>query len=404
MNRLGFLKYITIGSIVPVISKFSGKEKDIISSENLNGKYTYTKVSNNNITEKDCDGVVYVKKDNDIYFNQSSIIDVKDFGAVGDGAKDDTIAIQKAIDSCIKSKKTLYISRPVLSYICTQKIKIGGQIYIYGDGMSSCGMNFISSDGIEIADGVRNVIIEKISITQAVRHSNKNNEFTGIKILGSNNQRPYTHIYRDVLIDGFNTAFNLNWLWDSLFDNIKIIYGKIGFNILGTSVNNNICNNSISVEGAESKAIYFSDKINPTEGWRITNLLTFGADYGIHSIFTSNVYVTTPIFDFCKKYGVCLESGNGPSTNWQIFGGYIAMSENAIAAIKFKNDIDNNQIRGNKISNVDILAYPGSQVSAGILLEGTFDIKNKSSDNSFTNFKNNVIFKNNKKNENYIQL
>ncbi|WP_270089164.1 glycosyl hydrolase family 28-related protein [Sphingobacterium sp. SYP-B4668] len=323
----------------------------------------------------------------------SSIIDIKQYGVKGDGHIDDSRAIQVAVDDCIKFKKTLYLSRPSKSYLCKSKIIISGQIYIYGDGMSMCGLNFLNSDGFEILEGVSNVIFERFSINQAIRYTQTRNLFTAIKVLGSTKKRPYTHVYRDVFIDGFNTAFDSSWLWDSHFDNIKVLFGQIGFNIKGTSVNNNISNCSVSVSGGGSKGVFFSDAQQATEGWRITNLLTYNADIGIHSLYTSNVYVTTPILDFCKEYGILLESGKGPSTNWQVLGGYIAMSGRSKSAISVNNEVNNNQIRGCKISNVDILAYPGSSCEYGIELKGVLDQKAALNANSFTNIKNEYFAK-----------
>ncbi len=80
------------------------------------------------------------------------------------------------------------------------------------------------------------------------------------------------------------------------------------------------------------------------------------------------------------------------------------MSGNAISGISLNNEVDNKQLRGCKISNVDILVYPGSTAESGVSLNGKYDIRNKIKDNSFTDFKNDVIFKNNKKSENVIEF
>lgn len=411
MKRNKFLKLTTLGFLLIGDKSFFESNKVFYPPKTINfpNNHNYVKVSQTinglPVADEDCDGVIYVKNGNEYYFNQSATIDIKDFGAVGDGLKDDTTSILKAFESCIKNKKSLYISRPAKSYLCSKKIEITGQIYVYGDGFENAGFNFINTDGFVVKEGVKNVFFEKFSINLSVRHTIKPNNFIAINILGNSSSRPYTHTYRDLFIDGFATALRMNWIWDSLFDNLKIIFGKIGFEILGTSVNNNICNNSIILEGEGSKGIHFSDKSNPTEGWRISNILIFGAEIGIHSIYTNNVYLTTPILDFCTKYGVYLESGRGPSTNWQIIGGYIAMDgKNSIAAIAMNNNVDNNQLRGCKISNVDILGYPGSNAEAGVSLNGKYDINNKIKDNSFSNFKNNVLLKNNKKTQNTIEF
>lgn len=410
MNRNNFLKLASIGLITMGDRNFLTSQKVVYPAKTINfaNNHNYVKVAQTiygkDITIDDCDGVVYVKEGDDYYFNQSTTIDIKDFGAIGDGSKDDTAAILMAFESCIKNKKTLYVSRPVKCYLCLKNIVITDQIYVYGDGFENAGFNFINSDGFIIKEGVKNVFFERFSINCSVRYKDKRNDFTGIHIMGSSGQRPYTHTYRDLFIDGFCTAIKLNWLWDSLFDNLKILFGKVGFEILGTSVNNNICNASVMVEGEGSKGIFFSDRNNPTEGWRISNILVFGAEMAVHSFYTSNVYLTTPILDFCTKYGIMLESGRGPSTNWQIIGGYIAMSGNAISGISLNNEVDNKQLRGCKISNVDILVYPGSTAESGVSLNGKYDIRNKIKDNSFTDFKNDVIFKNNKKSENVIEF
>lgn len=411
MNRNNFLKLTSLGFLTLGDKKLFISKKIVYPTKDINftNNHNYIKVlhmiDGHEISDADCDGVIYVKNGNDYFFNQSATIDIKDFGAVGDGTKDDTSAIEKAFESCIRNKKSLYVSRPSKSYLCYNKIMITEQIYVHGDGLENCGFNFINSDGFVIKEGVKNVIFEKISINQATRFTAKPNNFIAINILGNTSDRPFTHVYRDLFIDGFATAVKASWLWDSLFDNLKILFGNVGVEIVGTSVNNNIRDCSFSVEGANSKGIYFSDRSNPTEGFRISNLLTFGAEIGVHSIYTSNVYLTTPILDFCTKYGVYLESGNGPSTNWQIIGGYIALSGNkSISGISLNNNVDNNQIRGCKISNVDILAYPGQQTESGVSLNGKYDVRNKIKDNSFTNFKNDVVFKNNMKSQNSIEF
>lgn len=406
MKRSRFLKFLTVGLFAPPFVKAEENETVTTTMHSLlRTNKSYTKVTHDmygrELSNELCDGIVYVKDIDGYYFYLPTTVDVKNFGAVGDGATDDTEALQKAISTCIRTKKTLYLSRPSQSYLSYKKLIIDGQLYMYGDGMTVCGVNFMNSEGFEIAEGVSHVIFERLTINQQIRQTDKDNNFTAVKILGSDKKRPVTHVYRDVFIDGFNTAFNCQWLWDTQFDNVKVLFGKIGMNISGVAVNNNVSDCTIQVSGKDSKAVFFSDKINPTEGWKFTNLLTFGADYGFYSIYCSNVYVTTPILDFCKKYGVYLESGIGPSTNWQIIGGYIAMSgKEAVAGIAANNNVDNNQIRGCKILNVDIVGYPDSNAEAGVLLQGTYDIRNTIRDNNFTNFKTDVNFKNNKQKEN----
>ncbi len=59
-------------------------------------------------------------------------ISVKDFGAVGDDATDDTSAIQDAIDAAVAGKQSLYI--PAGTYKITASLTISDEVVIYGDG------------------------------------------------------------------------------------------------------------------------------------------------------------------------------------------------------------------------------------------------------------------------------
>ncbi len=58
-------------------------------------------------------------------------VSVKDFGAVGDGSNDDTIAIQYAVDACQLSGASLYI--PTGTYKTTSSINITARLHLYGD-------------------------------------------------------------------------------------------------------------------------------------------------------------------------------------------------------------------------------------------------------------------------------
>ena len=59
-------------------------------------------------------------------------VSVKDFGAVGDGSTDDTVAIQAGITACQSNGAALYI--PTGTYKITSSLSITSKIKIYGDG------------------------------------------------------------------------------------------------------------------------------------------------------------------------------------------------------------------------------------------------------------------------------
>jgi hypothetical protein len=60
------------------------------------------------------------------------VVNVKDFGAVGDGVTDDTAAIQAALDATLAIKKPLYI--PAGTYIISGEIDITDTCSVIGDG------------------------------------------------------------------------------------------------------------------------------------------------------------------------------------------------------------------------------------------------------------------------------
>lgn len=59
-------------------------------------------------------------------------VSLKDFGAVGDGTTDDTIAIQAAVDACVITGKTLLATSG--KYRTTSVINVGGKLNLIGEG------------------------------------------------------------------------------------------------------------------------------------------------------------------------------------------------------------------------------------------------------------------------------
>lgn len=67
----------------------------------------------------------------------ANIINVKDFGAKGDGVTDDTESIQAAIDSIRYSKVSKSVYLPCGKYFISKTINIPQKICIYGDGITT---------------------------------------------------------------------------------------------------------------------------------------------------------------------------------------------------------------------------------------------------------------------------
>lgn len=75
----------------------------------------------------------------------SEWLNVKSFGAVGDGVTDDTAAIQLAVDAATTSPRgTLYI--PAGTYIVSDSIDINGRINMVGDGMNNSVLSYTANN------------------------------------------------------------------------------------------------------------------------------------------------------------------------------------------------------------------------------------------------------------------
>ena len=105
---------------------------------------------------------------------EGAAVNVKDFGAVGDGVTDDTTAIQAAIDSVSTNGGHVYF--PTGTYNCTT-IVITGQannIFISGSGKGNTFINFTASSGVGLdvketvgQGGVQRLTIRDISFTDS---------------------------------------------------------------------------------------------------------------------------------------------------------------------------------------------------------------------------------------------
>jgi hypothetical protein len=313
-----------------------------------------------------------------------------------DGNTDDTVALQAIVDYCVSNK--LKLRNPVANNYCklSSPIYINGTLEIEGSGRYSSGYIFMGCDGFIIANGAKGVNFHDFEIALAVRHTTTPNTKKGIIINGTTESRPYNHIYRDIYIDGFETAVESNWIWASLFDNVSCDYGKKGLIVKGLSVNNKIDGNcQFSVDGSPgSRGIMLGDGVNELEGWWINSPLIFGAEIAIQGIGASHIYINNPILDFCKVNGILIgDNGTDFGGNWDISGGYIAMTgSGGEAVIKDTNAIANSVNRGSHIRGTSQLTYPGATCSYGIWMQGAESKNAIITDNTISGFAVNDIY------------
>lgn len=96
--------------------------------------------------------------------NQQNVINVRDFGAAGNGSTDDTSAIQGAIDSVLGTGGTIYLPKGI--YKISTQLNLRNGITILGDGEESTFINQTGADahGI-VGDDVGSISLENFILT-----------------------------------------------------------------------------------------------------------------------------------------------------------------------------------------------------------------------------------------------
>lgn len=176
--------------------------------------------------------------ENKAIFNQ---VNVKDYGAVGDGVTDDTSAIQSALD------EGTYIVFDKGTYLFTS-FTLSSNTIIDGNGaiLKSSGENVTSIFGT----GKSNIIIKNLEIygsaTEVV--SKTGYQYHGIYLYNSSNIKVENCVIHDMpsggmlFVDCSDVSVNGNYLYNNLdmFD-IAFGYGNTGNEISGFVCTNNIC-------------------------------------------------------------------------------------------------------------------------------------------------------------------
>ncbi|MBB5148160.1 glycosyl hydrolase family 28-related protein [Ureibacillus thermosphaericus] len=167
-------------------------------------------------------------------------VNVKDFGAVGDGINNDQPAIQAAIDYAHANKKNVYI--PNGKYRLEDTIKRKGNVSLYGKSMTETELIFANVSGGVIIDTV-NESLHGVTI-QDVKLSKENNVAGNvIGILGGSTLELYNSAigtFRNIQIVGLTHGISGNGvpdgvgIFDCLFENIVISSCFIGLRLHGS--------------------------------------------------------------------------------------------------------------------------------------------------------------------------
>jgi hypothetical protein len=319
-------------------------------------------------------------------------VNVKDYGAVGNGAIDDTAAIQAAINALPAGGVLVF---PPGDYITTSALQINRSITLQGAQKNVCAILCLRNDAIVI-NKVSNVNIYDMCLAQAVRYTTTPNSYTGILISGDTVNRPFNLCFRDVFIDGFANGIFGDWFWSSVFDNVRTGFGRNGIIARFLCANNYVVNCSFSGDNL-GVGIELRGLGSGMEGWMICNTVTFGNRFGISGAGATHVYIANCILDYNYESGISIaeDSVGNFGGNWSIINNYIALANvvgvTPIAGIHVANQVSNIQNRGCQISNNHILTYSGSTCPYGILVEYAQGVNNSIVGNSLKSFTTNDI-------------
>ena len=146
-----------------------------------------------------------------------SWVSVKDFGALGDGVTDDTLAI----NACLAANLRVFFPEPLTFYKITAPLNLRSGHYLMGSSRTpNKGLHFFSpaTDALFASvhtGGTRDIIIENIYLFDAVRSSRSAGH--GIHIDGAGDAATVT--IRDTMVYGFQDGINVTALMKSLFEN-----------------------------------------------------------------------------------------------------------------------------------------------------------------------------------------
>ena len=174
-----------------------------MNNDNFNPYFSY-------IPMVDTDGndyniLVNSKKTNDLL----PFISVKSYGAKGDGVTDDTNAIKSALNDLVPAVGgTIYF--PTGTYIISETILIGGNVTIYGDGVSNSLIKLADNSNCNIISNDENTIMYYIKIHDIGLDGNAQNNTSGSGILlhNANDSQIYNVRIANFKDDGIHFTAN----------------------------------------------------------------------------------------------------------------------------------------------------------------------------------------------------
>lgn len=190
-----------------------------------------------------------------------AIVNVKDFGAIGDGVTDDTTAFLSALDMLLNTFETGYLYCPSGTYKLTQQLVIDKPfVGIKGDGIQATDLSF-SGDGIQLSSNAdfSLAVIEGLTISGPGPGVGAS---VGISMPNSN-----FYFLRDFYVASFDIGINASTAVLSKFTDFSVNHCRIGAQFTDSSyavtvINGNVRNcEEAGIIALESEVYIFDTDI-----------------------------------------------------------------------------------------------------------------------------------------------
>jgi len=195
--------------------------------------------------------------DNAVDPSFAGYINVRAFGAKGDGITDDTAAFRKAIAN-VPPGSTIFVPPGIyhitqdISYPATRSISWKGTGY--GSVLSFNGSGIILTGGEE-------AVVKRLSI-EALRIQRRGTAGAALALNGTDSAGLSRWILRDLhIVSVGGTGIYIEGAWLGAMDNVMVMRSKIGVQIEMNRESRNTSMNALTVTGGEVQGC--------TDGWRI---------------------------------------------------------------------------------------------------------------------------------------
>ena len=175
------------------------------------------------------------------------VVNVKDFGAVGDGETDDTEAIQASATLAGKRRCRVYIPRG--TYMIKEGIGLPSNVVVYGDGIGKTVVSMpVLPDGaytetVKAQHGTESMYVENNAVFSSVFYTAGDAGVSDITIHDLEIRGPY---YRS---DGKYSDYSIEWTLMNNGIDIRGRYYEQRKNLSRVRENKNICIHDVKIEG-----------------------------------------------------------------------------------------------------------------------------------------------------------